>query len=206
MNPLVTERLILPFIINFFLVFGAVGFALGTALILKPAGVMQFFQAANRWVSMRTRTKWLEVPRDTQVFWQRHRLPLGVAATLLGLFSVFVLLTRVDAGRVAGLIDSRAPLQFVAWIVESVLLFLIAGNMLAAVVGMLLLFSPTTLGAIEARANSWYSTRRHSRGAETRYMALDRLTESRPRAMGWAVAAGSLLVIIQFGVMLAARS
>ena len=54
------------------------GFAVGIGLIVSSAGTFRFFRAINRWVSMRTVVKPLEIPRDADRFAHKYRRRVGV--------------------------------------------------------------------------------------------------------------------------------
>lgn len=202
MNPLVVDQLLVPFVIRFFFVFGIIGFAVGVGLIIDPARMHRFFGFMNTWVSLRRSTKWLAIPRDISSTVQRYRHLIGLTFILLGAFSTVVLMTRIDVNHVVTALNVGAPHSFVAWIVDSMRWFLIAGNVLAIAIGFMLMVYPNFLHSVEARVNRWVSFRARSLGADTENMGLDRWVDSYPRAMGWLVAIAALPVAVIYGLQL----
>lgn len=205
MNQLVVDQLLVPFIIRFFFVFGIIGFVVGVGLIIDPARMHRFFGFMNTWVSLRHSTKWLAVPRDISATVQHYRHLIGATFILLAAFSTVVLVTRIDVDHVVTTFNVGAPHLFVAWIVDSMRWFLIAGNVLAIAIGIMLMVLPDLLRSVEARVNRWVSFRAHSLGADTENMGLDRCAESYPRATGWLVAVFALPVAVIFGLHLFAH-
>ncbi len=204
-HPLVTQFLI-PVLIRFFFVFGIIGFAVGVGLIVNRVRMLRLFGIMNRWVSMRRSTKWLSIPRDTGPFVQRFRRLIGTTFVLVAAFSTFVMITQLDAHRIVAALGVDIPYPLAMWIVESLRWILIVGSMVAIGVGIMLIFFPNVMQAVETRADHWYSTRSHSRAADTMHMGFDKLVENYPRAMGWIIAAASFVVVIHYGIWLFARS
>jgi hypothetical protein len=84
--------------------------------------------------------------------------------------------------------------------------FLIAGTLVAAVVGVMMLFFPRPLGALEVHLNRWYSTRRLIPDGDEMNAKLDRLVEKHPAPAGWIIAISSLLVAVAMAVMLITKT
>lgn len=204
-NPMV-QQLFLDSLYWFFLVFGIVGIAVGVGLIFNSVRMHQFSKFMNHWVSMRRSTRWLAIPRDSGAAEQRFRHLLGTIFVLLPAFSLFVLVTKIDADKLATALHLNVPPAFAAWILESARWLLIAGSLLAIAVGVMLIFFPKALHAIETRANHWHSTRNIGRGGETIHTGFDEWVECHPRAMGLIIASSALVVALHFGMLLFQRS
>jgi hypothetical protein len=205
MNQSIVDQFLIPFLIRFFFVFGIVGFVVGVGLVLDHVRMHRLSGFMNQWVSMRHSTKWLAVPRDIGPLVQRFRHLIGTIFILLAAFSTFVLMTRFDADHVAAAFDVNAPHAFVVWIVDAMRWLLIAGGMLAIVVGVMLMVSPNVLRSVEARTNRWVSFRTHSQSGDAVHAGFDKWVESYPRAMGSAFAVVALAVVVVYGLQLFAR-
>lgn len=203
-NPMV-QQLFLDSLYWFFLVFGIVGIAVGVGLVFNHMRMHQLSKLMNHWVSLRRSTKWLAIPRDSGAAEQRFRHLLGTVFVLFPAFSLFVLVTKIDADKLANALHLNVPPAFAAWILESARWFLIAGSLLAIAVGAMLIFFPKALHAIETRANHWHSTRNIGRGGETIHTGFDEWVECHPRAMGLVIASGALVVALHFGMLLFQR-
>lgn len=187
---------------RFFFVFGVIGLAIGIGLAVNRERMQQLFGYMNRWVSMRRSTRWLAIPRDTGPAVLRFRRPLGAVFILVAAYSTFVLFAQIDPNKVATVLHANAPQVFVVWMVDSLRWFLIVGSLSAIVVGVLLIFVPNALSAIEARSNRWYSARNRIHKSDNMNMAFDQWIESHPRATGWTIALGALAVVVAYGMRL----
>jgi hypothetical protein len=200
MSHPVVEQLLVPFIVLFLFVFGIIGFAVGVGLVLNGALMHRFFGVMNRSVSTRRGMKWIAVPRDIQPAVQRYRRPIGGIFILGAAFSIFGLVTRIDVDRGFPMLGIEAQ-----WVIESMRWFLIGGNLVAIAIGIMLVFFPDALRAIETRANRWYSFRHFAAGGESMNMAFDSWVERFPRIAGCIIAAAALVLVVNSGILLFAH-
>lgn len=187
----------------FFIVAGITLLAIGISLIVCSAGTLRFFGRMNRWVSMRSASKPLEIPHDTRQAVQKYRYWFAAIFVAGGIFAVFGLLTQFDIRgviRVFGLEFLRP--DFAAWVVDSARWVLVAGNLIGIVVGLLLAFSPDTVVKLEARGSRWYSERKVTKGADTLNIKLDTWVAAHPRVAGGGIMVFALALIGAFGLML----
>lgn len=188
----------------FFIIAGITLLAVGAGLIANSAGSLRFFDRMNRWVSMRSATKSLEVPRDTRSAVQKYRYWLAAIFVLGGIFAVFGLLTRYEPGAVLVALDLRFAREAMAiWLMDVVRWVLVVGNLVGIVVGIMLAFFPQRLMAIEAGGSKWYSERKVTKGADDmRNLKLDAWVAAYPRFAGWGIVVFALALIGAFGLML----
>jgi len=206
MSPYIIQQFLVPFIAWFFLVFGIIGFVVGAGLVFNSVRMQEFFGVMNHWVSMRHSTRWLAIPLDTGPSVQRFRYLIGAVFIIAAAFSTFILVTRINISSIAAAFGVETSSSLITWIMECIRWFLIVGNILAIVVGIMLIFFPKALHAIEVRANHWYSIRSHSQGSDTMHMAIDNWVENNPGTMGWIIAIGALIVVVNFGILLFVHS
>ena len=110
-------------LIVFFLIGGIVSLAVGVGLILNSACTLRFLAALNRWVSMRSATKPLEIPRDTTRAVQKHRRWLAVIFIAGGAFATFVLATKFDPNAARKLLNLQSvhPVDIAELLAEDLL-------------------------------------------------------------------------------------
>ena len=200
-----TDQLLSQFMVRFFFVFGIIGFAVGVGLVLDHVRMHRMFGIVNHWVSMRRSTKWLAIPRDTSAAVARNRHLIGGIFILVATYSTLALMTQVDVARIATMLRIDAPRSLVVLIIASARWCLVAGGGVAIAVGILLIFFPGALNAIESRANRWYSFRQHAPNVDVMHMDFDRWAERHPRFTGWILAGGALVVTVAFGTQLFAH-
>ena len=191
------------FLAVLFMVGGLAVFAVGVGLIVGRAGTLRFLAATNRWVSTRRTFRPFEIPHDTRQAVQKHRRWLAVIFVAGAAFALYGLGARFDAravGFVFGL--NMQPASGASWLVESVRYVLIAGNLAAIVIGILLGFFPQVIAALEARGGHWYSDRQLVKGGDAMNLSLDGWVAASPRAAGWIMIVAGLVLAIDFGIML----
>ncbi len=195
-GDVLVDQLLIPFALWIFIVAAIVGIALAVGLIINSVRTLRFLGTMNRWVSLRSNLKPMEIPRDIGKAVYGHGRWFGGAFALGGAFVAFMLLARVEVAAVVPELGRRAPPLIVDWIVESLRWLLVAGGALAVIIGVMLFFSPDAVRAVDARLNRWTSTRQLGKGVDTMHLTLDRWVGSFPRAAGWTLALGSAFVLI----------
>jgi hypothetical protein len=201
LNNYLFDELLVPAVFLFLLVSGLVGVGLGIGLVVFRSRVFPLFGPMNRWVSARKNLEPMEAPHDIEPFFHRHRYWFSALFLIGGAFSILMLALKVDAAAVASVFGARR--SFIGpWVIQTLTTLLIAGNVLAIAIGIILGFFPRVLAALEMRTNRWYSSRQFVKGADEMHVPLDRWFESSPRAAGWILAVAALILSINSAVVL----
>ena len=154
------ERVIVPTLVIFLLLGSAASTVLGLALVFRTTQALAFMRSMNRWVSTRRALKQAELPRTVGVATRRGRIALALFLLCGGVFALWFLLLRLEIPRAALVLGVNLKRWFITGVaLQTMKWFLVAGSVLALAVGVLILFFPGRLAAIEARMNRWYSTR-----------------------------------------------
>lgn len=207
------ERVVIPSLVLFVLLGGLAGVLLGAALIWRSAAALRFVARMNRWVSSREALQALEAPRSIAAAPSAAvRRVLGAFLLFGGAFAVAFLFARLGALSRGSYVPG---VDLERWLVSGVTLatlkwVLIAGSAAAFAVGVLMLFFPARLAALEARMDHWYYARLPARGEDTTitprmFTPLEPRVQANPRAAGWIIAVASLLVAAAMLVLLFAR-
>jgi hypothetical protein len=170
-----------PFFVWFFFIFGLAGLAVGVRLVIRGNRMAGLFGLMNRWI-------------PTQAYFNRRWMGLFFIAG--GAFPLFMLGRRLYENIFNRIFGVAVQSPFAAWSIDAVWWLLIVGNLLAVMVGAMLLFFPTVLASAVRPYGLFRDT------GEKTYLALDRYAESSPRLLGIVIAAGALVVVSQFGIML----
>ena len=196
-------HVVVPSTLVFVLLVGVVGILLGLALITRNEAAMRLLERLNERTSMRPALKPLEVPRDIEEGARRHPVGLGVAVLIGALFSLYFLFLRVGASDFAALLttsgSTAGPLLWVANIVRWAL---IAGNVIALAIGIVLAFAPRLMTPLAAGANRWISTRRMAKKADEMDFTIDNVVRAYPRIAGTLIALGALVPVVGATLML----
>jgi hypothetical protein len=126
----------------------------------------------------------------------RHRRWFGAAFALAGAFVVFMLLARIDFAMLTVALSDDARPVVVETIIEAVRWFLIAGGVLAIVVGVMLVASIDVVSVLGTRLNRWYSPRKLVKRADRMYFTLDNWAAVHPRTTGSLLVFGSAIVLV----------
>lgn len=165
----------------------------GAALLFAPE---RFTVAAERWGSWRSTRKylrWLELPRRTESWFYRHHHGIGVLVALGAAGVLYAFLH--DPGSVGDFaFGLPAGLDGVAN--TAIRAFLVGGNAVALVAGVVIAVRPSVLKGLEGTANTWVSTRQMGQRLDVQHRHFDRLVINRPRLFGlMLIAAGAYVGI-----------
>lgn len=188
----------------FFVIAGITLLVIGVGLIVNSAGSLRLFGRMNHWVSLRSASKPLEIPRDTRVAAQKYRYWLAVIFVCGGIFAVYGLVARFNAEAVIFALDLKffRP-AIAAWLIDGARWLLVAGNLAGIVTGFMLAFAPQRIVAIESRGSHWYSERKMTKGADDiRNLKLDVWVEAHPRFAGWGIVLIAVALTGAFGLLL----
>lgn len=199
------DQLLVPALFIFFLIAALFGLAFGVGLIVFRTRAFQSLGPMDRWVSARRSLEPFETRREIEPFVYQHRRWFSAVFIVGGLFSGLMLSGKVSGLAVARLLGGGEPHLLSAWVVESVGVLIIAGSMLAVVIGVLLGFFPPQLRALESRANRWVSSRKLAKGADQVHLPLDRWFHDSPRAAGCLLAMAALFLAFNSTVALLTR-
>jgi len=194
------DQLVVPFLLIFLFIGSVGGIALGGALLLRAAAAIGFIRSMNRYVSTRKATREISIPRPgfRQSRWLGGLLVLG------GAFAGTILLAKLLTPRAA--VSVADPRFLTALAIETTGWLFVAGCLLSLAMGVLMLFSPRVLDALEAQLNRWVSTRNLvPLGGDQMRTPLDVLVEVYPRAAGWIILVASLIVAVAICSLIAVR-
>lgn len=202
LNNYVISQILIPVVFTFLLISGLFGVGLGVGLIVFRDRVFRRFGPMNRWVSTQKSLESMEARRDIEPFIRKHRRWFGGFFALGGIFSIVVLVARVNATAVASMFGPGHSSVIVPWFIQSLAAFLLIGSVLAIAIGLILVFFPELLGAIETRTDRWYAPRQIIKGADEMHLPLDRWVEASPRAAGWMLVVASVFLAIASALVL----
>ena len=198
-NNYIIDQLIAPAFVWFFFIGGIVAVLIGVGLIMRSPRIFRLFDLLNHSVSTRAATKPLSIPRDSEPFFLKYRVPAGVIFVVGALYADYGLLTGAGNATIVTMLNSKLPPGFMFWIVESLRYFLMVSCTVAIIVGVLLLLSPDTLKSVESAGARWYSTRKIAPDADNLNLSFDNWVRTFPRTAGLIIIFPALGMIVHFG-------
>ena len=199
------QHLLLPSVVIFLFLGSVFAIVVGAGLILRGEATMRLFGNLNRWVSTQEALKTMDQQHDIERAMHRQRRLLGAVFLALAALSFMVLVAKYDVAVLTSVFARRFPAIAVELAVETLKWMLVAGDILAIVVGATLILFPDVLAKVEARMNRWYSTRAVVDDADLMHLTLDKWAEAHPRAAGWIVIVLAAFVVLNLGIILFGR-
>jgi hypothetical protein len=178
----------------------ALGLVIGVMLLVDSARVMQWNARLNRWISTEGAARVLDQSRDVKrLVYRQHRV-VGLLVIAGALFALDVLAFGL---RTTPLLRALRPLgnpTALALAVDSVRIFLIAGNIVAVLAGVVLCFRPSLLKGVESWADRQYSTPLPNKSLDEPNYRPDAFVHDHPKLVGTLVTAGSVFILASLGI------
>ena len=175
----------------FFIIVSIFSFIVGLGLATRSATMLRFIAFMNRGFSMRRTLRPLTMPHFVEPTLLKRPVLLGVAI-ILGAITSVVLLKELEAGVFEpvynGAFDA-ATAQILSGYTRS---FLLVGNILCVLVGLLVLFFPHLLSSIEGYTDKWYTLRKQTRPLTRMHFEIDRWVLAHPTVSGVTLSLMSL--------------
>jgi hypothetical protein len=204
-HNILVDQLLVPALFAFFLVAGIAGTALGMGLILFRGGLFHILSPMNRWVSGNKALAPLEALHNIDPTVYKYRRWFSAAFIVGAALSMFMIVVKLDAGAVLSVFGGSRHSIITNWLVERLRWLMLAGDVLALAIGIVLGFFPNALGTLEKRTNRWYSPRQLGQRADDMHLTLDKWVQNSPRIAGWIISIGALIVIINSAMVLLGR-
>jgi hypothetical protein len=177
----------------FFFIGSVLSFFVGIGLALRSRRALRFFDMMNRWVSIRRMMKPLSTPHKVEPLLLKRPLLLG-STIVAGAATALYLLQDVDLQPALLLFDgSLTPIEM-RGVADNLKTFLVAGNALCLLVGLLALFFPHTLTTVERYTDHWYTVRRKTKVLDEMHMGVDSWVLRHPTSVGTTLSLLSLSV------------
>lgn len=190
--------------LEIFLFFGALlGVLLGLLLIFKPKIVDQISGVANRWVSTRHISRWLDRSISIENWFYHHHRAVGIAV-VLGAAYIFIYFSMLfDKVKMLQSLRGVFPARLLEGLLNAMVLCSMAGGAIALIVGMFLWLRPSLLRGTEGGTNLWVSSRRATKVLEIPHSEVDRFVARHAQRVGWLLLLGSIYLFFAAFRMLA---
>lgn len=173
------------------------GFLIGAGMILRPGYLVNLNQICSHWVSTEKISEQIDQPRWTERLFYRHHKLVGVSV-IVG--STMVLYTFLFSANLRN-ISQYIPRDY-WWLSDALIGMLLAGNMPAAIVGIIVLLKPSLLRDLEKSTNRWISTEQLLTLFNGMHFSAEQSLLRHNRITGAAIMLGSLYTILALGNIL----
>ena len=177
----------------------ALGLLVGIMLLIDSQRVLRWNAYLNRWISTGESLRVLDQPHDiNRIVYRRHRI-VGAVVLVAALYALDVLVFNIQTRPVVRIFRDLANPGTLQLFADSARLFLVAGNVLAILVGMILVLRPSLLKGVEGWTDRQYSPRLSSQNLDEPRYQPDEFVRTHPRLAGIVAAGGSLFVLLSLG-------
>lgn len=192
-NP--TDIILWQTLAIFLLVGASLGILAGLALIFRPHLLERINRVANRWITLRHITRWLDSSVSIERWFYQYHSAAGMAV-VAGAIYIFVyfgfLFDKPYTLRQLG--GTVSPL-LLDWLLDALVLSLLTGGAVALMAGLFLWLRPSLLRGMEAEANRWVSSRQVTRAMDMPRDQVDRFVAHHARQSGWLLLLGSVYLL-----------
>ena len=175
-----------------FLSVGAsLGILLGLLLIFKPHLLGRVNRVANRWITMRHISRWLDRSISIERWLYRYHSAVGIAIVLGAAYILIYFGFLFDKPYALQHLGNAIPPRLLDGLLDALVLSLLAGAAAALMVGLSLWLRPSLLRGIEEKSNRWVSSRQATKAVDVQYELVDRFVARHMRQTGWLLLLGS---------------
>lgn len=146
----------------FFILASIFSFIVGVGLVLQSPAMLRFYKFMSKKHSIRSVIQPLIEPHFIEPVLFKRRILLGVGIIAGGAASILIL-NRVDADIFQPVFLGTFTAEAASILADYTKSFLMIGNAVVILVGVLVLFFPQLLTDIEAYTDKWYSLRKQLR-------------------------------------------
>jgi hypothetical protein len=178
---------------------GLLGLVTGLGLLFNSSLVFRVSERMNVWISTRQAMRPLEQPIEVErVIYRSHRI-VGTLLLAGALFTLYVLLLRLQGPELTSLLSRFFGLPVATWIANSLRIFLVVANFAAVLIAAAMVLRPSALKGLEAWANRSFSGRQATRMWEIPRPSADPLAVANPRLVGAALVVAGAYVVLAIG-------
>ncbi len=167
----------------FFLIASVFSFAVGVALAFRSNTALRFFDLMNRWISVRKAMRPLSTPHYIEPALLKRRTLLGSGISL-GALATILLLAQADLASALSLFNGHLSEPEIVGAAENLKVFLLAGNAICLLVGILVIFFPQAFLKLENYADHWISIRQSMQPLDQMHMEVDSWILKHPTSAG----------------------
>ena len=180
----------------------ALGLVIGIVLLVDSERALRWNAHMNRWISTGNALSVLDRPRDIKRLIYRWHRVVGLLVIAGALYSVNVLAFGFGTEPLVRSFRDLASPTILRLTVDTLKIFLIAGNNAAILAGIILCFRPSLLKEVEGWADRQYGARLANPNLDAPRYPPDEFVRAHPRLAGTLATLGSLFVLVSLGATL----
>ncbi len=170
---------------------------LGAVMLLRPERIVAWGQYFSRWFGSAKISEQLDRPHWIDRYFYRHHRVVGAVLVIGAVYVLYTFLLNYNVRRISAAFASHT------WgLLDALIGLMLIGGVLAALVGLIVLVSPSLLREIETSANRWVATDGMAKTLNEVRNSFDQFIQRHNKAAGALMIAGGLYVLIFLGPLL----
>ena len=174
------------------LVFALFGVVLALLLIYKPQLLERFNRVANRWVSMRLISQWVDRSISIERWFHQHHRAVGIFIVLGSSYMLIYFGFLFDKAYTLQRWSGMLPAQLLRVLLNAMVMAALIAGAVALIVGLFFWLRPSLLRGMEEEANQWVSSRRATKVLDEPHGQVDRFVARHAQRVGWLLLLGSI--------------
>ena len=177
----------------------ALGLLIGIMLLVDSQRVLRWNAYLNHWISTGESLRVLDQPHDIKrVVYRRHRF-VGLVVLAAALYALDVLVFNIQTRTLVHIFSDLAKPATLQLFADGARLFLVGGNALAILAGIILVLRPSLFKGVEGWTDREYAARLSGQALDAPRYQPDEWVRAHPRVAGVLAAGGGLLVLFSLG-------
>jgi hypothetical protein len=198
MSALFTDAVLIRSLLLFLLLGSFAGLLAGMALLLRPEWLQRISKRSNRWVSTRQMGRSMGKEINVDHWFYRYGHLSGILLLAGALYIIYKLTSQISRGEMLiNLVRLKViPAIWASPLLDTLVLFFLAGAVAAAIISLFLIFRPSMLREMELGANQNVSMRQSLKPMEIERGNVDQLVYEHGRLVGALLLGGSLYALV----------
>ncbi len=178
---------------------GLLGLITGLLLLVNNPLLLRIGERMNVWISTRQALRPFDTPIDVEPTLYRFHRIAGVLILAGAVYTLYVLVLKFKGPELVSVLARVLGLQVAVWLADSLRIFLVVVNAMAAVIALVMIARPSALKGLESWSNRRYSARKATRQWEIVRAGPDQLVHAYPRAAGIALVVAGAYIFLSLG-------
>jgi hypothetical protein len=177
-------------------VLGVLLIPLGLSFLFIPDKLSQIGNRLNRWINTEHFFDAINRPRyQERVIYRYHHL-VGISVIVCTVICIYMMLFYTDVTQIIDKLLLMTDSVFAKTVLASLYYALVCANMLAFIVGLILVIRPSVLKRMEGISNRWFETEKKLKILDTTRELPESMFPGNPRIFGTMILIGAIYIIM----------
>ncbi len=182
-------------LINSLFILGILLLPLGLSFLLIPEKVLKLGDRLNHWVKTEHYFEILNKPRYQERIVYRYHHLFGILVIIFTSVSIYLMYFSADVPVVMDSLALWVDSAFAKWLIVMLYHILAGANVLAFIIGLIILIRPSMLKILENKANHWVHTDEKMKILDSTRELPAFMFPGNPRIFGILVILGAMYII-----------